>query len=64
VGNLPYIVVISIYGDCTTRYNVTTKLFSWTLQASQMRPLCCLAASTIKGQDMQGHIPEELMAQL
>ena len=64
MGYLPYIVVLSIYRDCTTQYNVTIKVSSWTLQASQMTPLCCLAASGIKGQDMQGHIPEEMIPQL
>jgi hypothetical protein len=64
VGNLPYIVVLSVYRDCTTRYNVTIKVSSWTLQVSQMRPLSCLATSRIKGQDMEGHISKELIPQL
>jgi hypothetical protein len=53
-----------LFTENTTQYNVTIKVSSWALQASQMRPLCCLAASGIKGQDMQGHTPEELIPQL
>lgn len=63
-GDLQCITVLFIYRDCTTWYNVTIKVSSWTLQASQMRPLCCRDTLEIKGQDMYRHIAEELIPQL